>query len=758
MHSSLISSLEDYILPEILQQLPDHPEFIPLRHLDNAGLPVVFDEENAVLRIRPQQGTQPVTGVSLHQSSYPPTDQLTPGAILSSFLNIEGTAGIRYDSAAETETHSLAVGLASGLTWEIQPLTSYLHLYGSTVLDSTTAAPAAAEDLYLRYDYPPWLLSVDAGTVSLPPIGITSGAPRMYGIAIRRDDSLSPFQVTSSMGSIDIFLQRPSIIRILVDNQEVDKLELQAGPYRIEDIPLPAGRTTVTIEITDDLNRTERHEHRRFGFPSLLSPGTQQFSAAAGVLRQHTDFPVVGGNYHYGISPRVTIGSGLVTSRYEQLASLTGLIAAPAGNLQLTLASHFDADWDLDTAAQFEYQLQFSGNPQLPRIHAGARLLGPRLRTPSPIENPGNREHISIFTSVGQNLSPNLGLAATIRGSLRREPASDMVLLSLTAYSRHDRGANLSIRGSVQVYPDSPPEPRLGIHYSYSPGSEEGRRPTVSVYQDIREGSNAISAGMPVYEGHDTSIYASTNLQNPQLSSPDDPGHLAPAAGASLRLRSSVFEGDLSGRWSRHQSGHGSVREANLGFGTGLAYADGAIAATRPNRGAFVIAVPHPGFHDKQVSLSTESGRGNTRIWPWGTGIISNLRPYGYYSLYPDAPDLPEGYSFGTHRFIIQPGVQQGIRIMLGSPATVVLATSLRKSSGDLLPLAAGRVFHYESPVHPSLPEHGERFFSNRQGELELYDLVPGMYRIELNDGRSGTFTIPEDASGRYHLEAVYVE
>ncbi|MFW6362907.1 MAG: hypothetical protein ACOC0D_03585 [Spirochaeta sp.] len=767
--SSVLQELQGRIRGEIIQGLKEdfpNAEYLTVETLDEAGMHIKLDERESVIRILPVRDTLIPTRISLQERMAAVPTEIHPGARLSWFANAHlalshhGTALYTAERPVLDHEFPVQFALDAGSTIELFPQTNYLNMYGSALYDSEHTQPFALETARLRWDLPKTRLRIEGGTLSLPQFGLVRGHP-VLGAGIMRDDSLQPRLVTTRMGSTSLYLDRPSQIRVLVNSRPVDQLELSAGEYRITEIPLSPGTNKVELEITDDLQRSRTVSLTPIGYPSLLRPGYSRFAAAVGVHRDFLLHPQLSGYYQRGISNHLTMGASVAASLNESLVSFEALAAAPLGNFSATLGGYTRITRDspeFDAAGQLEYRLRFPQFPKLPDAAAGIRVSGPKLRTPSPRPHSGSTEFLMLYTTIGQAIGSRFSMSSTLRGVIRRNSSPSSASASITTHTRIGNSGSLSARASLELWESQPPDVKLSISYSYAPGAS-AHKPAVSVSHNVTGNRTSVATGMSLYESDQTTVSGSASMHGLGFEDPRSPYYTPAGAGAAVRLRTPVLESSIRTDYRHNLLSETRTLQSSLRGGIGIVFADGTTSLSRPNRGAFVIAVPHPSMRDLDLRLSTELGGGSTGIHPWGSGAIPNLLSYGNYSLYADAPILPEGYTLGEDPYHIHPGFQQGTVITLGSGATVLLAAILTDAGGKPIPLAAGRVYSLSpSSEDDHIPAEGVRFFSSRDGSIEIYGLNPGEYRIETRDGRTGSFTIPPQAAGRFHMEAISVE
>ncbi|GAB6090517.1 fimbria/pilus outer membrane usher protein [Spirochaeta dissipatitropha] len=760
IRSALRPELIDAILSSAVQHKGNM--FVSIETAAKEGIIIVLDQQDSLVIIRPQPGTNVLQDLSVQKRNQRIPETLQPGSKLSIFANIDATLEYRSSDASASNSHRLPATISadSGITLAPEQNNHNHNFYGRVTYAHHLDPALNLDDARYRLDLPHNLISMQIGTTALPQFSLIR-EQSILGVVLAHNDALQPLRITRSLGRSSIYLDSPSRVRIFVNNRMIDQLHLPAGEFDIQDIPLPAGQNTIRLEISDDMQRSEVLHIEAPHNPKLQVPGSNRYALGGGIAENNPEHWQIAAYMQRGMHEKWTAGFGATIASGEILAAFSSIHSTALGNFNLDLAGYMEAVDEAITygsMAQLEYQLLFPERNTSPRILAGARIQGPRIRTPSERPNQGNRDAVSLYTTIAQSLTRNTGITGTLRGNLRRDPAESSAQAILTLGHYLERGANLLMRGSVELFESSDPRGQLSISYSYTP-DQSSRRPAASISHDMIEPRTSISLSSNVYQQAGTLLSATGAVQNINMQDPSVDGYSPASGSAALRLSTPVFESSLRGS---HDFNRGDATgRSNLAAraAVGLLYADGAATLSRPNRDAFVIVVPHPLFRDFDVGLRSERGSAVARLYPWGSGGIANLKSYAYHTLAAEVSELPEGYSLGVDRFHINPGFQQGTRIVVGSDANLTVALQLQTAEGHALPLAAGWLYAEQDKLEEKdEQEERVRFFSNRDGTVELYGLRHGSYRLVLLDGRSGNFEIPPDTAGRIQLDAVKME
>ena len=108
---------------------------------------------------------------------------------------------------------------------------------------------------------------------------------RMGGIQIRRNFGLRPDIITEPLPAVSGSAAVPSTVEVFVNNLKTFSRSIDAGPYRITDIPVTTGNGEARVVLHDAAGHTVETTVPYYVSPSLLRPGLSDFSLEAGLPR-----------------------------------------------------------------------------------------------------------------------------------------------------------------------------------------------------------------------------------------------------------------------------------------------------------------------------------------------------------------------------------------------------------------------------------------------------------------------------------------
>jgi outer membrane usher protein len=198
--------------------------------------------------------------------------------------------------------------------------------------------------------------------------------------------------------------------------------------------------------------------------------------------------------------------------------------------------------------------------------------------------------------------------------------------------------------------------------------------------------------------------------------------------------------------------GDGRLSEARTSVraGTSLAFADGAVAISRPIQQAFLIAEPHLSLGGKPVRIDPREDTEQARSGALGGAVDGNLSAYSPRTLLYDVPDAPPGYDLGAGNVQVLPPYKAGYRLEVGSDYNLLVIGRLLDDRGEPIALLAGKAIDLNAPKRPAVT-----MFTSRGGKFGAQGLRAGKWRIEMPTQPSPTIfevEVRADSSGTVRI------
>jgi outer membrane usher protein len=265
------------------------------------------------------------------------------------------------------------------------------------------------------------------------------GGALLGGIGIERAFEQDPFLVTFPQPFVAGVLDSPGTVEVYSNGALIARRELQPGPFSLDNIGVPPGRSDVQVIVRDNFgNRRDLSGAKFYTTSTLLAPGLSDYGLRLGLPRtqafagSYDGDPAVQAFYRRGVAKRLTLGGRIEADEQLRNAGLNLVWQLPVGDVQLDLAGS-DADGIGDG-----------------RAHALIyNLIGRKIGF-----SLGQRQFTADYRNLGQEAAPILSQLRLDRfGSLSLAPGLDYSLLLTFGEQRftgglrsHTQGANLTWR------------------------------------------------------------------------------------------------------------------------------------------------------------------------------------------------------------------------------------------------------------------------------------------------------------------------
>ncbi|HET9630057.1 MAG TPA: fimbrial biogenesis outer membrane usher protein [Novosphingobium sp.] len=594
----------------------------------------------------------------------------------------------------------------------------------------------------LVYDDTRRLVRITAGDLQTQAQGFQS-VPDIAGLSIYRSYSvLSPQQIIRPRGDRTFRLERPATVEILVNGQQVRRLQLGPGNYNLRDFPFAQGANDVRVNILDDAGRSESLRFDVFLDQSQLAKGLSEFGLYAGVkaplgLRgpSYSNEWMVSGFYRRGLLDFLTLGANVQADKDVQMVGGEAVVSTPLGTLGSHLAwSHVRGLGD-GMAVQATFRRQFvRADGQADSLNLFAEHRSKRFApvtfflpdNPYKYELGGGYSHSfgpSFYAGVDARFSKGRGANPDVHsyrlsGGWRISPTA--ALSAETRWQQDSRGREFSALLSLTI--------RLGTAASLrSEFDTRDNRARVS-YQAIHGsgvGSYNVTADV---ERSDFGSSASMN--------------------ASYFTNRAELGFSHFGNFTRDFATSTGQR-STFRLGTSLAMADGTVSLGRPIYDSFAIVHPHPSLRKADVIVDPNSFGYAANTGKLGSATMPSLSSYADRTITTDVKNAAPGVDIGQGTFRVFPKYRSGYSLQVGSEYNVTALGQMLDIDGNPVSLVAGRAVELAKPDRAPVT-----LFTNRQGRFGAAGLAPGRWRLEMLDDKKSTFeiTIPAKAEGVVRL------
>jgi outer membrane usher protein len=586
------------------------------------------------------------------------------------------------------------------------------------------------------------MLRYALGDLSYPTMGFQAFRP-MAGFSIARNFSLQPYLVTEPMGQTSFFLKNPSKVDVFVNGQQVQTLQLPAGPQNVRNFLFTSGANDVDLRITDDVGRVET-VHMSFFFDTrLLAAGQQEFSYNVGLPSQpagsgynyDSAHPTLSLFHHVGLTDELTAGGNFQGNTSWQLLGADAVWAQPFGTLQSDIAFSRADRGGVDYALRLGYRYYDATSAWGSTWAASAQYQGPSFSTIGTEVVNLTEWEFSARYSQRWPWRMTGGIGGTFQ--LSRNGQRDLTGLELFLSKRLGRAASIDLTLDRQELITGQVDYRaMATFMIIFPEDHQSVRASYDTLGEVARSEWQYMAPNPV-GGFDGSLGAERTRQ--------DYGFFGTARYVDPRGEIALSH-DISDPVSSRDA---LDSRTSLRMGTALVYADGNVALSRPVENSFAIFAANPDFKSMPIMIEPNKDSRLAQIDRVGPAVLPDLTPYIVRRVSVDAPELPLGYELGPGSYVLRPTYKSGTVIHVGEGIFVILTGSLAYSDGKPVSLQAGEVAALgNTPAAPI------EFFTNRAGRFSIDGLKAGRYELRIFDEEKSTvqFEVPKGKVGPYDL------
>ena len=200
------------------------------------------------------------------------------------------SAVINYDLFAQHTRPPFASGDSTALSglFEGRLTGGWGGLFQSLVADTGLVGDRAEVrrlDSSYRYHDPVAMTSWQVGDAVSAGLASRS-AIRFAGVQWRRNFSLRPDLVTFPTPSFTGSSAVPTSVDLYVDQMQRGQIEVPAGPFTLNQLPVLTGPNQVQVVVRDALGREQLTTMDMFASPQLLRPGLSDFAVQTGFARR----------------------------------------------------------------------------------------------------------------------------------------------------------------------------------------------------------------------------------------------------------------------------------------------------------------------------------------------------------------------------------------------------------------------------------------------------------------------------------------
>ncbi|HVR89809.1 MAG TPA: fimbrial biogenesis outer membrane usher protein [Novosphingobium sp.] len=568
-------------------------------------------------------------------------------------------------------------------------------------------------------------------------------APDMAGISLVRSYStLNPQQIIRPRGDRTFRLERPSTVEVIINGQQVRRLQLAPGNYNLRDFPFAQGANDIRLNVLDDSGRTEVLRFNIFLDQTQLAKGLTEFGVYAGVKApqgihgpDYSDDWTVSGFVRHGVSDFLTLGANFQADEFGQLGGIEAVLGTEIGTFGTNAAfSHSNRIGDgFAVQGTFQRLIQHA-NGQADTFNLFAehrsRNFAPvpffLLNNPFEYEVGGGYSHafnadfyagVDARFSKGRDLNPDVH-NYRLSGGWRISPRAS--LTAETRYEKDSRGEEVSGFLTLTV--------RLG------------RFSSVRTEYDTRD--NRMRATYQTFHGSGVGSYnVSADIERSDFN-----------AGVNVNANYLANRAELGfshfGNFDR-SFGNSTNQRSTFRLGTSIALAGDTLSVGRPIYDSFALIKPHRGLKGADVIVEPTPFGFSANSGSLGVATMPSLSSYAERTIPVDVANAPAGTDIGQGSFKVFPAYRSGYVLEVGSDYNVTALGTMVNADGQPVALVSGIAKEINHPDHPAVT-----LFTNRIGRFGATGLAPGQWRIEMLDEQNSVYVIdiPADSQGIVRL------
>jgi outer membrane usher protein FimD/PapC len=547
---------------------------------------------------------------------------------------------------------------------------------------------------------------------------------RMLGLSLAHDFSLVSDRPIRPSASQSFTLESPSSVEVLVDDRLVQRLNLAAGIYSLNDIPLDEGNNNIVLRITDSAGVVRLVNFTVTTGLDLFAQGQLEYEVHLGFpssLRDKLTYawekPLLSSYLDYGVTPSWTIGMSAQGNEDAQQVGLKQIYATPLGQLA------FENTLSLNDSNGYAYRLVYStfNDPSYNGIDftLGYEYTNRdyRRQSFSGLQSDGlsQREH---FIQANLNIVSETRMQTSLYSTFSRRhdqaqfDKSAGLVLSSELFNHQWR---YSLGGQWE---DINAQSQWGFSASITYKFSNTRRVKLS-HQSKRDktrfefnqdgnqryvGALSVRSGLERNELNEAIFDLNTQYNANRFLASFDHG---------------TYYKQLNSRTAYHQS--------RLSGAASLAFANTSWTVGKPIEDSFALVSAHSSLSGKKISLGRTESQYRASNADFNTILLSDINAYDNSTVTLDVDDLAPGYDIGAGAITFYPSYKSGHVVTVGTDANISIIATLKTTENEPLALQVGTAKCIDEEAAEPLT-----FFTSKSGRFALTGLKPCQYQISL--------------------------
>lgn len=564
---------------------------------------------------------------------------------------------------------------------------------------------------------------------------------RMLGISLAHDFSLVSGRSIKPSASRSFTLESPSSVEVLVDDRIIQRLNLSAGIYSLDDIPLKEGNNNISLRITDIAGVVRYVNFDVTTGLDLFAEGQLEYAVHLGIpaqlsdqLEYNYDSPLISSNLDYGISPSWTVGVTAQGDEFIHQLGFKSIYAANIGQLAYENAVSFGdntghayrlvyTSFNDTSALQQNFSMGYEYSSK------NFRSLGyrPELKNIAQLQHQIQANYSFVYSpSVQASFFASLSRAHEQRNFKKSAGINFSGGLNESNW-RYDFGVQWDKTDQKSDW---------GVRLSFSYRLDNSRRTKLS--HQTRRGQTRLE-----YTQDANQRYVGAFSLRAGIESNDENEALLDLNSQynANRFLASVDHASFYQQLNANSANH----QSRVSFASSLAFAEDSWAVGKPISDSFALISTHSSIKNNKITLGKYKGQYRASNADFDTILLNDIASYTNEAVAVDVADLAPGYDLGSGLIVLYPSYKSGHNIMIGTAANISVIATLLDQQQQPLPLQVGVA------VCPDSPDKEHKFFTNKSGRFAITGLAPCGYEVTLNNSQKSQFIL--DVKGGEQLQ-----
>ena len=623
------------------------------------------------------------------------------------------------------------------------------HLFGAGYISLTNNSSVYHfNNLYARWNNNANKLQISLGLLTIP--GTSSQTrPQLYAISLTSVKN-QPYIVRQ--GYIDekteFTIHKLAKVTVEVNGRSIRQVLLAPGNYRILDLPFTSGLNefVLHIEETDGTTQVLRRIVPRDN--NILNIGTDEFALSAGASTTDWSEFLASGYYLYGLLPTLSGGINLQADKRSTMAGITWTSALPIGNLNgsASVVGRWDG-WGecFAPAASINYLFSMPQKDNIPSFgisatYHGYGFLSPGISGPTTSTSVPDA-YISLSTNLYSRISKHTS-AGLSYSFTRTESVTPTMTHGLYASLSHSlkSGGSISLSAQASIPTSGTLTFSATVGFSIMPKDVYTRSFNYTQSTDGNTSLGILDKVSAFGRLYDISFSGSNILPG----SADDQ-----SLSLGIRNNSAYLSTNATGTLDYNSNTNTYSTTGYAQLSTTMAFVGSHIAFTREIPDSFLLITSSPSMKKEIASYKISSG--SQYIAKHGHNVVIPISDYTTAIL---SSDLMEGALNLTprHPFVlVSPAYRSGILFESDVIKRYMITGHLVDKNGKSIEYIPGSVYDIGGSLETST-------FTDETGRFDIYDVLPGKYKIEWPEGYGTTsFELPETEEDSLDLGEIVI-